>query len=361
MGINPHSLTKDDFMLLLETHGSFTRMAAAVGANKATIARIADRFGVKSPSNKSTIAHKIKNVEQVVTPPSLPDDDIPAEEIISIMCKRFGKRKQHADAKKWMEFKVDTDQPIAVCWFGDPHIDDDGCNWPVLKEHIEICKNTEGMYGANIGDTTNNWVGRLARLYANQETSEATAHKLVQWFFQDSGVNWLIMLAGNHDAWQNMPFFRSLTTHICPMVDWRAQFKLVFKNGTECLIDASHDHKGHSQWNALHGQQKASTMGGVAHLYVAGHRHNWAMAKNQCPETGRIYDLVRTRGYKHIDHYADLHQFGSQSEGSSIVTVIDPRAAPVNMVKCFADVQEGADYLTYLREKYAVQTKSKKP
>lgn len=307
----------------------------------------------------STLRARLKQIEnrrpkadKIVAPDPLPDDDIPTEDIIKTMCDRFDKRKQHNDAGKWRQFKIASDDPIGICWFGDPHVDDNGCNWPTLKEHCRIVSTTEGMYGANIGDSINNWVGRLMKEYANQDTSISTAFRLVEWFFEDSGIEWLIMLTGNHDTWNDdARLLKHMCKNLCPMVDWRAQFKLVFKNGRECLIDAAHDHKGHSQWNALHGQQKASFMGGIAHLYMAGHRHNWALAQNECPETGRVYHLARVRGYKHIDNYAMVNGFGSQSHGSSVVTVIDPKADDLNFIRCFADVKEGADYLTYLRNR----------
>lgn len=293
-----------------------------------------------------------QSLSSEITPPVFPDDDIEVEEIISTMCKRFTKAQAAHSAKKWMEFKVQTDQPIGIMWFGDPHIDDDGCNWPLLKSHIDICKNTPGMFGANIGDTHNNWVGRLVKEYANQNTSRGTAWKLIDWFFKDSGVNWLLILLGNHDAWNfGAETFGEITRNVATMVDWRAKIKLKFKNDTEVLIDAAHDHSGHSQWNSLHGQQKASVMGGSAHLYIAGHKHNWALAQNECPHTHRIYWLARARGYKHIDTYGENLGFGSQKFGSSIVTVIDPQANDVNRVRCFADPEEGAAYLTFLRNR----------
>lgn len=293
-----------------------------------------------------------ENLDALIEMPELPTDDIPVEEIIKQMSRRFEKRHEAHNAKKWMEFKVNSDLPIALCTFGDPHLDDDGCNWPLLLRDIELCKNTPGMYGMNIGDTTNNWVGRLIKEYANQETSRGTAFKLVEWFFKDSGIKWLVMLLGNHDSWNfGSETLSRICENVCIMVDWRAQFKLKFSNGRECLIDAAHDHTGHSQWNSLHAQQKASTMGGIAHVYIAGHKHNWALAQNECPHTHRVYWLARARGYKHIDHYGENLGFGSQKAGSSVVIVIDPKAPDVNMVRCFADVQEGADYLTWLRNK----------
>lgn len=292
-----------------------------------------------------------KDDKPLITPPVLPEDDIPIEETIENLTKRFQKRFDHAEAQKWMPFKVNSNDPIGINWFGDPHIDDNGCNWPLLREHINIIKKTPGMYGANIGDTHNNWVGRLGVLYAHQDTSRDTAFKLAKWFIEDAGIEWLIWLLGNHDAWNFGAEVMSEITHKIPMKDWAAQFKLVFPNKREVLIDAAHNHKGHSQWNPLHGQGKASVMGGIADLYIAGHLHNWALASNECPHTGRVYHLARCRGYKHIDDYAEKGGFGNQKHGSSIVSIIDPQASEVNKVKLFACTGEGAEYLTYLRKK----------
>lgn len=310
------------------------------------ISRASLQGRLRDPRAQAILSEKGKDI----SPAPLPDDDIPTEEIIKIMCNRFAARKKHDDATKWRRFLVNTTAPIGICWFGDPHVDDNGCNWPQLREDCDIVAKTPGMYGANIGDSTNNWVGRLMKEYANQDTSISTAFKLIDWFFKDSGIDWLLMLTGNHDAWgDDARYLKALCQNICPMIDWRAQIKLVFPNGRECLIDAAHDHKGHSQWNALHGQQKASSMGGIAHLYVAGHRHNWALAQNECSETGRVYHLARARGYKFIDGYARVNGFGEQQHGASVVSVIDPTASDLNFVRCFADVREGAAYLTYLR------------
>jgi len=60
---------------------------------------------------------------------------------------------------------------MALLIFGDPHLDDNYCNWDVLTEHIDIAASHPRIFGMNIGDSHNNWVGRLMRLYAEQDTS----------------------------------------------------------------------------------------------------------------------------------------------------------------------------------------------
>lgn len=313
----------------------------------------------------NTLAHRVNLAKQMkpkanksgskIQAPSMPADDVDTKVLIKNMVERYKTRAKHHEAKKWMPFKVNENLPIGINWFGDPHLDDNGCNWDLLARDCEIVAKTAGMYGANIGDTHNNWVGRLTRLYADQDTSKDTSYKLVEWFFKDSEINWLIMLLGNHDTFTDdgARYLRKLCENICPMEEWRAQFKLVFPNGREVLVDAAHDHKGHSMWNGLHGQQKAAVMGGRAHLYIAGHRHFWALAQNECQESQRVYWLARAKGYKNMDQYAINNGYGEQHNGSSIVTVINPLAKNESgLIKCFADVQEGADYLTFLRKQY---------
>lgn len=286
--------------------------------------------------------------------PDIPQDSQPIHKVIQNMSKNFQLKQSSHFARKWMTFGIDTNQPIGLNVFGDPHLDDDGCNWPLLLRHIDIMKKSPGMFGCNIGDSHNNWVGRLMKEYANQESSRDTAWRLIEWFFRDSGINWLLILAGNHDGWNfGNDMLKQMTKNLCTMVDWRAQFKLRFKNGREALCDFAHDHPGQSQWNPLHAQQKASAMGGVAHWYLGGHRHTWGIAQHECPHTGRVYWISRARGYKFIDHYAENLGFGSQKQGASITAVINPQATrDSNLIQLFADTEEAADFLKFLRKKY---------
>lgn len=283
----------------------------------------------------------------------LPDDDIDTGELIEQMVKRFKKRKEHRDAKLWRRFTVPVSGPYAVMFFGDPHIDDNGCDWPMLQAHCELARTTEALFCANIGDTTNNWMGRLARLWSDQDTSAATARKLVKWFLNDSGVPWWLWIMGNHDSWpgpvgtETLERFKPQTV---AMEEWGAKVTLVSPDGTEFRVHASHDFAGHSQWNPLHGPMKEAMWGDHAHLYVAGHKHNWALFNGEHNHRGNIFWLGRARGYKVIDHYADLHGFGSQNHGHSILAVVDPSQAngPAH-VQCFADPFEGVEYLKFKR------------
>lgn len=289
-----------------------------------------------------------------ITPPEFPPDDDDIDNIINSLVRRTHKRLEHHKARTWPTVKIPIDGAIGLLWFGDPHVDDNGCNWPLLKRDIEIAKNTEGVYGCNIGDTTNNWVGRLMRKFADQDTSQATARKLAQWFLNDAGIDWLIWLLGNHDEWNDGGTILKLMNreNRVYMEDWQARFKIQFPNGRVGRIHAAHDFKGHSQYNPLHANQKNALWKAEADLYIAGHRHNWALSHFENPDRDHVYWLARCRGYKFADEFGEKLGYMDQTQGAAIMSVFDPDATtPAAFLQCFADAEEGADYLTWKRSR----------
>ncbi len=324
-------------------HGSNQKASAHLGLNRRTV------------DNRMQMARE-RGLLRLTEYEEFPEDTLPPEEIIKQCVARFKQEQKAWQSRKWFEIKSKIDGPYGICWFGDPHLDDNGCNWPLLEEHIKLCRKTEGMFGANIGDSHNNWVGRLGRLYAEQDTSRKTAIKLVEWFFRDSGVDWMVILKGNHDMWSGTGDpLDALASGISPILDWNAQFKIVPPKGRTANIWAAHDFKGHSQWNPLHGPSKKAQMtAAAADLYVCGHKHNWGIFKTEDGDNNRAYTTVRLRGYKYVDSYADVGGFGSQQEGASVVTVFNPYAKTNGQfLNTFEDVEAGSDFLTFLRKKYA--------
>lgn len=283
--------------------------------------------------------------------PEFPDEDIPVDEIINHMAKRFQKRQASYDAHTWYKVRVKDDLPIGVLWLGDPHVDDNGCNWPVLRRHAELCRTTDGLYGANIGDSTNNWADRLVKLYANQDTSVKTARRLAAWLMRESGIRWLVYLLGNHDLWGDgaailAQMAKEQGTQKITCHDWEARFSLVFPNGAEFKIWAAHDFPGNSQWNPLHGPLKASKMGTEADIYVCGHKHNWGVFSYENADRGIVQHVIRVRGFKFLDDYARRLGIVEQQGGCSILTIFDPST---RRVYAFEDVETGARFLTWLR------------
>jgi len=115
------------------------------------------------------------------------------------------------------------------------------------------------------------------------------------------------------------------------MHDWQAKGTLSSPNGHDLRMWVAHNFPGTSQWNKLHGAQKAAQMKDWAHLYVAGHHHNWALHQEEHDHRNFVYWLARVRGYKSMDDYADGLGFGEQAYGSAVVAVIDPAEVKVTV------------------------------
>lgn len=328
-----------------ETLGSINKAAYELKMSRAAAQNAVRRF--KASLEKA-------ETPAVPTASELPPSDIPVEDIINHLSRRYEARIEHTTAKRWRKFKVPIAGPYALMFVGDPHVDDNGCNWPLLQAHCKLAAESEGIYAVNIGDSTNNWAGRLARLWAEQDTSASTARKLAEWLLSKSGMPWFLWLHGNHDMWEGpvgTSWFEAKRPHFVEMEDWQAKITLVSPNGHELRVWAAHNFKGNSIWNNMHGLERAAQMQDWAHLYVAGHHHDVGLRQGENPHRNFCYWLARARGYKFIDHYADLHGFGHHQHGASVLAVIDPEADKPNAVQCFLDPFEGAEFLKWKRSK----------
>jgi hypothetical protein len=333
---------------IIEAHNA----VAKFGGNVSAAAR---HLGIRRSTLQGRLAAEIPPPppQSEIQLPDFPEEDIPVEEIIRLQSQRFTKRMASHQAHTWFRVKVKSNAPIGLCWFGDPHLDDNGCNWPVLERDIGLCKATEGLWGVNVGDTTNNWAGRLMRLYANQDTSVKTARRLAEWFMLDSGVRWLLFILGNHDAWGDgsailMQMAKRFGTHKLVCHDWEARFILEFPNGWEVKVYVAHNFKGNSIWNPMHGPMREGQLGEDADLYVCGDKHTSGLFSFENPSRGHIQNFLRVRGYKFMDDYARHNGCKEQSEGCSGVSVFDPANRSVT---CFLNAEEGAVFLSMKRDK----------
>lgn len=318
-------------------------IAGELGRARSTVRKRLDRMKLD-----------VEEINEGLEYPEFPDADVPVEQLIDLQCERIKKRQASYKAHTWYSVKVKEPGPIGVLWFGDPHVDNKGCNWPLLKEHISICKKTPGMYGANIGDTTDNWSGRLTKLYADSSTSLKDARRLAKWFMLDAGIDWLVWIFGNHDQWgDGTEILKLIGGHHIVMHDWEARFQLVWPDKKVIRVNAKHDFPGHSQWNPGHGPMKEAQWGELADLYVCGHKHNWFTSswENARREAGHVANIVRVRGYKFLDDYARNLGLNEQECGASCLTILRPYATdPAERVQKVFDIEYGARILQMERK-----------
>lgn len=336
-------VTDEELLAALERHnGNRTAAAAAIGYNVRTfLSRLAN----------------IKNKRDVDTPEysftPLPLDDVPIEDLIEHRKRQFANKRNHEEASKLIPIRIKLAGPIGLLFFGDPHVDDDGTDIEALERHTQLVADTEGLFAVNVGDTTNNWVGRLARLYGDQSTSAAQAWRLAEWFV--GRCDWLWIIGGNHDLWAGagdpMRWIAKQSDALYKSSE--ARIALRFPNGREVRVNSRHDHAGSSIWNPAHGPMKAAIMGTRDHLYVAGHKHESAYSVLKDPINNIAMHALKVSSYKVYDRFAKERGFRDNTLSPCALAIINPNLPPEHpdLVKIWWDPEEGADYLRRLRSR----------
>lgn len=302
--------------------------------------------------------HQEKEVEdEHVVFPEIPSDEIEIDELWDHLERRYEKRLERHLAAEWMEFKMKAEGPFALAFVGDPHVDDGGTDVKLLRRDIKLMEEVPYLWGVGLGDWTNNWIGRLSRIYASQEVSKPQAWQLAADIIsrKKTGTNksiWWLLIKGNHDLWSGTDDPLDWMERGGAVLEkWEAKFAIKCPNGKEFRVWAAHDFPGNSIYNPNHGGMRKALFSGIsADLYISGHRHNWALFNNEDYETGKPYWVARARGYKFIDEYAKRLGFGSQIYGATITAVIDPSSN--YSMHCYADMEEAVDFLNYKRKKY---------
>jgi len=255
----------------------------------------------------------------------IPDDDLDADEIVAQAKAAFRQKKAHELARRLIPVQVRVPGPIGILHFGDPHVDDPGTDLELLDRHSDLTRDYSFVVGANVGDTTNNWIGRLAALYASQNMSRSRAVKVAERFIRRT--KWLYMIGGNHDLWSGAddPIRWISRSAGATYQSSECRVELRFQDGDPPIrINARHDFAGSSQWNPAHGPMKAAMMGTRDHILVAGHRHESAHGVVKCPTTGIVCHALKVASYKMFDRYARERGFRDQALGPAAMTILQP-------------------------------------
>lgn len=290
----------------------------------------------------------------------LPHDGEPtAEEMIARLAARHEQRKAHEDAAKLRHVRVHLDGPIGVAFFGDPHVDDGGCAWGDLERDVRLCRDTPGMLAVDVGDNSNNWVGRLMRLYADQEVTPKQSLKLIEWLM--CALPWLLWEDGNHDTWNTekgdpTEVMHRLLKRVGLMNTGGTRLQLHLPAGPSFTMHVRHDFPGGSQFNPAHALVRETLFGFRDHILACGHRHTSGYIPVWHNDPRRLCHGFRLGTYKDFDKYGKEKGFHEGNWARSMAAVVDPELAhdPVRYIKPFFSLEEAAEYLTWRRARHDV-------
>lgn len=308
---------------------------------------IAKRIGA-SRRHVRRIKQQLQHVELV---PFNRPTVLTIDELLEDRKKRFSRLEAIEGDRKLISIPIKIKGPIAIAHIGDPHIDDDGTDIATLEKHINIINSTEGLFAATVGDMTNNWVGRLARLYGQQSTSSKEAWQLAEWLI--GSTRWLYIIGGNHDLWSGDgdPLKWITQQHGALYEGNQARIELIFPNDRRIRINARHSFRGHSIWNPVHSVARAAQMGWRDHILTAGHKHISGYNVIKCPATGLLSHCIQIATYKKYDGYAKERGYSDLNISPCAVTIINPNAQDeTDLVHVMWNMERAADYLNYLRQ-----------
>jgi len=282
----------------------------------------------------------------------------PIENLIERKKALIKRRQRHEAATKLRAVKINIDGPFGILHFGDPHLDDDHCDIGTLEHHCNLVRQTEGMLAGNVGDVTNNWVGRLAHLHGEQTTTVPDAWRLAQWMTDLLGDRLLYLVGGNHDAWCGSSNPLDWIMAQTDAINQSSEVRMALKHPTGTIrINCRHDFAGHSMYNAAHGVSKSLQFGLRDHIAICGHKHTSAYNTLKDMNTGIVMHAIQVASYKIIDHYAKTRGFRDQHLSPCVVTVFNtmlPDTHP-DMIKVYWDGDEGAQAVKEARARWKRQ------
>ena len=304
------------------------------------------QLGLNDYSQKKRIKVKDKTQEF---------EELSIEDLIKNRVK-VSRRKKEKSKTKHNRFLNLPAEPTGIIIYGDPHLDNDGCDFGALFDHIKIVQETEGVLAACVGDMQDNWVGRLARCYSESSVTASDGWRLSEWFL--SSQQWVAIVGGNHDAWAHGPGVDPLEwlTKQCGVICYAQDEIRIHLSWDErpdlepVIWVLRHDFSGRSWYHPTHGPHKEAMLDGKCHILTAGHIHQWGVLTTE-QRHERVTHAIRVRGYKRADAYAKQKGFSEQTFGEAVIVVIDPENTGPGRITVHWDIQEGCDYLTYLRNK----------
>lgn len=282
-------------------------------------------------------------------------EEISIDELIQSRIKASRiKRSKHKQHNRSLELPA---EPIAFLVMGDPHIDNDGCDFSKLLEDIELTQQQEGVLAACVGDIQDNWIGRLQKLYANSSLKASDGWRLSRWLLES--MQWVAIVGGNHDRWAHAPGVDPLKWIakdcgvLCYAPDelrltltWRGRPDL-----EPVIWVIRHDFRGRSWFHPTHGVHKEAMLDGKCHLLCAGHIHQWGQLTSE-QRHERVTHSLRVRGYKRSDDFAVEKGFYEQSFGESALVIINPLIEGTGRINVYWDLKQGYQILKYMRSQY---------
>ncbi len=243
--------------------------------------------------------------------------------------------------------------PVGISIFSDIHCGDSGVLYNLLDKHVQLVKNTDGMYCVFNGDELNNFLGSLSYAARADLVQNAEQWEIVESLFDELQDSVLTVTRGNHNLWTGRHAGIDLQARIMDrfnFVDIGEGARLYLSLGNQmyvCML--RHRYRYNSAMNPGHAVMKMYDEHGPFDIGCIGHTHEagvgWQVKQNK-----RVA-WIRPGSYKVEDDYAESKGF-PRSLPISPSFIIFP---DTKKIMIYDDIEEAAEALTYYREKYILK------
>jgi hypothetical protein len=243
-----------------------------------------------------------------------------------------------------------TSEPYRLKIFGDPHLDNDGCNYELFEKHWLEMSVENRIFGICVGDWFDNWTRALAHLYQEHSTPPTDAWVCLEHLMEERGDALIAACSGNHDDWSQGPGVDPidlLMKRHGVLYRQGAIRVAVQHEGCEPMFWAiRHKWRGKSMYSAAHWAASHINVMWRDDLMVGGHIHqdDYRIVEGH---DGTRCTAVQVSAFKEIDSFADTHGFTGQKISPVWDVVIDPKRSRTDpeRMKVFWDSEAAQNYL----------------
>ncbi len=283
---------------------------------------------------------------------TLAEPNAPNEAFLSArdrMARDYQQKKAKGDWRKPV-LRTLPPEPFRLKLFGDPHLDDPGCDAELFIEHM--MELDEGIYGVLIGDTFNNWTKSLAHLWKGSG-DPSSAWTVFEHVMEERGRYVLAACSGNHDDWTNAPadpIDMVMKRHGVIYRKGAVRLALAFEGLAPIFVALRHKWRGGSIYSPAHGIHRAAIFGWRDDLMVGGHTHVDEPRMRVHPD-GFVSHACQLSSFKDFDEFADVQGFMPHKLKAVWDLVLDPRRPNTDpdRIKCFWSSEAAAAYIDAIR------------
>jgi transposase-like protein len=242
-----------------------------------------------------------------------------------------------------------TAEPYRLKVFGDPHLDNDGCNFELFEKHWLEMSSERRIYGVCVGDWFDNWLKALSHLFKEHSNPASDAWLLLEYLMEQRGEALIAACSGNHDDWSHGPVdpVDLLMKRHGVLYRKGAIRVAVHHEGCDPMFWAiRHKWRGKSMYSAAHWAAAHANIAWRDDLMIGGHTHQDDKRMIQ-REDGTICHALQVSAFKEYDDFADVHGFTGQKISPVWDLVIDPRRPRTcpDRIKVFWNSDAAQQYL----------------